>query len=183
MIEIIFSVIWLFIMRILSFIYLEAIRDKMIVADPAVLEKFYNIIKVSEIFFGISIVLLWIIGIYILNKGLKKIRRDCNTDLWGTICYGRIIKIFKTKSKEDNFSEQKATIAIYSNYSNSFKYIDTEICFSDKLIYKVGDYIKVKYYNDDINIISIIPKNKLPFNIRYSFKDIICEIDQQDKYQ
>ena len=50
-------------------------------------------------------------------------------------------------------------------------------------MYKVGDYIKVRYYKDDINIISSIPKNKLPYNIRFSFKDIVCEVDQQDKYR
>jgi hypothetical protein len=114
------------------------------------------------------------IGLWVMYLGIKDLSKNRKTNKYGEICYGIIKSIdAATSSVEVNGRCQyKATVEFY------FPPMNTTMSLSELYGYKmykhyVGECVKVKYYNNDINIIEgNIDINTLPYNIQDCLKGV-----------
>ena len=128
--------------------------------------------------FKTSILLFFLIfiavGLWIMYLGIKELLKNKKTNKYGEICYGIITSIdADTSSVQVNGNCQyKATVNFY------YPQLNGTMTFCESYGYKrekysVGECVKVKYYNDDINIIEgNIDINTLPYNIQDCLKGV-----------
>lgn len=121
--------------------------------------------------------ILWVfvlfegIGIYFIIQGRKEIKKNETTDLYGKFVYGKITKLSHTGAYVNNVPEIAAHILVYLPSNGTTKEFVEKlgIGVSD---YEINDYVSLKQYEDDVNIISIINPSKIPDNIK-------AELDQK----
>lgn len=132
-------------------------------------EKFWKLFMILAIQF--------VIGGFFTIKGSRPIMKNYKTAKKGKIAYGIVIDTGIKKRESDGFRYKFAeiltvidgetaicseVIGIVVNYRHLWEV--KRIGISLRRI-KVGDYIKLKYYEDDVNIISRVPKTEIPNNI------------------
>lgn len=131
------------------------------------------------IFFSI----FYIVGICLVVKGAKRVKKDNDTDKKGEICYGRIIDIVPTGVYVNDRQEYKAVVHFYIPSLNKDEILEEVIGF-EYYKYNVGDYYKLKYYNKDINFvnkveISEVPQNVLNFSDNISMNNIVYQSNER----
>ncbi len=104
------------------------------------------------------------IGIYFTYSGLKQIMADRRTEKYGEFIYGKIIDIIPSGSSENGMPEMQAKILAYVPGEMSARIFEEIIGF-DIGEYEIGQYLVLKYYNNDVNFHLIINKEKVPINI------------------
>lgn len=139
--ELIFGIVWLILVVPMSI--------SVIIIQPSVIA-----------FFSI----FYIVGICFVVRGVKRVTADKKTDKNGEICYGRIKNISSTGTSVNGRQELKATICSYIPSLNEEKILDEVIGF-DYNKYAIGDYVKLKYYNNDVNIIEKVSNQEVPQNV------------------
>ena len=104
------------------------------------------------------------IGIYYLHKGRKAIKKDKETDKYGRFVYGKILKTRRTGSYVNDVPELEAIIAAYiPSEGQTRQFVET--LGIGAFAYEADDYVTLKYYNDDVNIVSIINSSQIPLEI------------------
>lgn len=116
------------------------------------------------IFLILFLSLFWYVGIYLIVKGYKKIKANKETNLYGELCYAVISNIYESGAYVNNNPEYKADFLVYI-YSRGEVELVSEVVGFDYTQYKIGTCVKVKYYNGDINIESVEPKDSLPYDV------------------
>ena len=102
----------------------------------------------------IYILPFWVTGVYFFYKGAMK---NENTETFGEICYGRVVK----NVSDNNFTEHDSYMYVY--IPSLFKLRLLRECIGkDYIKYPPGIYVKLKYYNNDINIEEIVTKEQVP---------------------
>ena len=101
------------------------------------------------------------IGLIILISGIKQVIKDRKTNKFGDITYGQIISIYETGSVSNGKKELQAEILTYIYNQNIGRRINEIIGFQP-LEYNVGDFVQLKYYEDDINIVKVVSENMVP---------------------
>ena len=104
--------------------------------------------------------IFWIIGIIMLTVGIKKEKRDKKTEQYGEECYGKIMNVYPSGTYVNNRAEFKADFKIYITSERMIKTISETIGFNP-VDYPINGYVKVKYYENDINVESVmLPKRE-----------------------
>jgi hypothetical protein len=103
------------------------------------------------IFVFIILGLFVAIGLFMFIKGLKKIIQNKKTEKYGEICYGIITNVYPDGSYVNDAPEYQADVYLYITSEGRTETI-TEIIGFDPMKYPIKSYVKVKYYQGDINI-------------------------------
>ena len=115
-----------------------------------------------ENFFDPTVDVLFVaIGIGLIVKGAKQIIRDRKTDVNGIDTYGFILKTFTTGNSINNLPELKAEILTYLEDERTVKVFEEVVGYdSDK--YNMGTYLRLKQFEDDINIVEVVTRDLIP---------------------
>ena len=113
------------------------------------------------------IIPFWIIGIYLLKRGIDKISIDKQTDNFGEECYGLITDIYPSGSYANNIPELKANVTIYIPSSHEVMDVSEILGMANKVeFYRVGSYVLLRYFEGDINFECVIDEETLPIDAR-----------------
>ena len=110
------------------------------------------------------------IGLFLLVSGIKQVIKDKKTNKFGDITYGQIISIYGTGSRSNDKEELQAEILTYVSNQNTLKRFNEIIGFPP-IIYNVGDFVQLKFYEDDINIIQTVSENMIPNTVLTLLKE------------
>lgn len=110
-------------------------------------ESFFDVLPIWLIFFG-----SWLATFYYLFKGVKKFKRDTLTKNKGEICFGRIC----------NFVFYGVEVLVYIPSTKETKIIRETVDSDPLKSYRLGTYVKLKYYDGDINFERAIYSSELP---------------------
>lgn len=156
---------------------------------------FFTIIVISAGGVGdflVFLIVFWLVGIIILKNGIKKIIADRNTELYGEECFGRICEISSIGSSNGN-SFYQAKISVYVPSEGITKIVSEDIGY-DYNKFKKGSYLKLRYYENDVNIKQVVDDNylseKIKSRINQMWDDKLeeerideMEIHNYDKYE
>lgn len=113
------------------------------------------------------IIPFWIIGIYLLKRGIDKISIDRQTDNFGESCYGLITDIYPSGSYANNIPELKANVTIYIPSSHEIMDVSEILGMADKVgVYRVGSYVQLRYFEGDINFEFVLDEESLPIDVK-----------------
>lgn len=102
-----------------------------------------------------------IVGIIMFVIGLIKVIRDAKTSIKGEVCYASISDLFATNKSINESSVMKAVFNVYLESEHRVVEVEEEIGVrADR--YPIGSYVKVKYYNNDINVLEHIEEQEVP---------------------
>lgn len=118
----------------------------------------------------IFFVIFEVIGLFLLVSGIKQIIKDKKTNKFGDITYGQIISIYGTGSSTNGKEELQAEILTYVSNQNIVKRINEIIGFPP-INYNVGDFVQLKFYEGDINIVQVVSENMIPNTILTLLKE------------
>lgn len=119
-----------------------------------------------------------LIGISLIISGIKQILRNKKTNAIGKISFGKILSIFPNGTYVNNKPYFDANILVVHDDRTVCMYKET--IGRNKHNYKIGDYLKVKYYNGDINIIEKVSDISIPLTTR---EDIELELKNNKIYE
>lgn len=122
-----------------------------------------------NIFFVLMIILFWIIGIFLIVRGIKKIITNKNTEKYGEDCYGVVKSIYPNGTRINNNPMYNVEVAVYIPSKQTMVSITEEIGMNPGK-YPLESIVKVKYYNNDINIKEVVDYNTIPLDIRDQFE-------------
>ena len=125
------------------------------------LESGFWIMTIAPI---IILSLVNLIGVYLIVIGLKEIRTDQKTKQYGKYVYGRILDFVPTGSSINGIPELKAVISAYIPSTREVKEFRETIGFGNNS-YNIGDYLVLKHYEDDVNIIQHAVESKIPIDV------------------
>ena len=158
MFELFFGILWTLISGFSTLIF--CMSDTVIVNGQDVSKEEFSILLWPKLFFGLFL----LIGIIFIVIGVIKIIRNRNTDLYGEECYGRICNIYNSGAYVNGRAELKADVLVYIESLACTKTISEVIGF-DYNKYPIGSYVRCKYFNDDINVESIVNYEDIPIII------------------
>ncbi len=164
MFELIFGIIWIAITALLTFGFYGTTGDVSVNGNLVSHEEF-SAMLFPKIFFGI----FWAVGIFMLFKGIIKIIRDTSTSVKGEECFGKICNIYNSGAYINGRPELKADILVYISSTQETQIVSETIGFN-MYKYRTGSYVKLKYYNGDINVEGIIDEFELPADAKYKFE-------------
>ncbi len=106
-----------------------------------------------------------IIAISLIIRGLKKKKKDSKTDKLGETCFGKVIECTKTGNFALDKEEYLVTVSFYSESLKKKLIMDEVTKYVSYNEYPKDTYVKVIYYNSDINIKEKINENIIPNDI------------------
>lgn len=153
----IFGIIWTAFSAVFAFLVF-GIPGTMTVNGEVVSKDDYGVMLMPAIIIGIFI----IIGIILIVTGLRKVLRDIATSKNGFETYGVVIGISETGTRVNERPELKAIVMVIMEYGEIQRF--EEIIGFDYNRYFYGEYLKVKQYKKDINILDSIDSSMIPYN-------------------
>lgn len=131
-----------------------------------------------DLFIILFIGIFWVVGIFLLVKGLKKVITNHNTETLGEECYAMISNIYPNGNRVNGAPEFNADFLVYVSSKNTIEQVSESIGFK-AFKYQLNTFIKGKHYNGDINIKETIDYNSIPLNIRPNFDHLISNNTNQ----
>ena len=165
MFELVFGCIWTAFVALLTFLFYGTNTSVQVNGNVVSHEEFVKMLD-GKIIFAV----LWAAGIYILIRGIKKIIADHKTDVYGEECFGIVTKIFESGAIANGKPQFKAMVEAYVSSTGETLYL-SEVVGYGTTEYGVGDYISVKYYNGDINILGHADKETIPQHVLTYLED------------
>ncbi|MBQ4282467.1 MAG: hypothetical protein IJB96_00880 [Lachnospira sp.] len=109
----------------------------------------------------ILFILLFVaIGLFVMWRGLKKVIANRATDKNGLPAFGLVIDVRPSGTRINDRDVLNAEVVIVEDTGVTGRYIESIGTSYNN--YRVGDYVLVKYYNDDINIIAKADASNVP---------------------
>lgn len=170
------GLIWTIIVAIVTFVFYGNSGGTITVNGEIVSQAEFNGMLFPKIFLGI----FWIIGIFFIIKGAKKIFIDKKTSVLGEETFARIINMYPSGASVNNIPEIKADFCVYIPSSNNTEII-SEILGLNVVKYSIGSYVSVKYYEGDINITSLISEEQVPYGIKEKLNSDILTKEYLEK--
>ena len=164
MFEVLFGSAWTLFTAFMTFAWIGS-EGKFLASDA--LGFRYKLMAIGGPMFILGI--FWIIGLIILCIGLKKIIRNANTNKYGEECFGLVCDIYNSGAYINDVPELKSDVLVYIPSLNETK-VMSEIIGIGQPQYVVGSYVRLKYYNDDINFDGIIAEHELPSAAKLMFE-------------
>lgn len=131
--------------------------------------------SISFLFIGI-INLFIIVGIYIVNIGIKEIVKDVKTSKNGILTYGLVVNLVPSGASINGREILDAEIIIMDEFGMISKFKESVGLSYNK--YRIGSFVEVKYFEGDINIISSLRENEIPWDIS---ERLIAEMKKQNE--
>lgn len=130
---------------------------------------------------GMSAVLFLVffiaIGVFLIVKGLTKVVRNYKTSKNGEECFGIIKNVYESGTYINDSAEYKADVIVYIESLGKVEIISEVIGFNLSK-FPVGSYVKLKYYNGDINILDVVDYNSISENSKYYLKNEESNIEK-----
>lgn len=114
---------------------------------------------------------LYYIGFKKIKEGRMKLQKDEDTEKYGEICYGRIRDVYPTGMIVNGEKEYNVKIYFYIPSLKKEEKAEEVIGFN-YYEYNKGEYVKLKYYKDDINIMSKVDKSEVPQKVLDLYENI-----------
>lgn len=111
------------------------------------------------------------IGLFMMFIGLKKISINKKTDKNGFITYAIVTDTYESGSYVNDNPEWKSNFKVVDR--NSLLVDCSEIVGFDRNKYPIGSYVRVKYYNGDINILEAVPELQIGNMALLDYKKIV----------
>ena len=156
--HLIFGIVWTVISGFVAVIMYSgdaAVR----VNGEFVSQEVFNEMLWPKLFIGLFLS----IGIAMILVGLKKILTNLLTKIKGVETYGLVIDIARSGTYVNGRPELMAFILVPVNDEVN-RY--SEIIGFDWNRYRVGDFVLVKHYKNDVNIIRRVNGNTVPYHIQ-----------------
>lgn len=110
------------------------------------------------------------VGCILFVHGLKEIIRNNKTENYGQECFGKVVYIYDTGTRVNESILYGAEVIVYINSEHRTMIVKEKVGFNPEL-YKVGTYVKVKYYRGDINFIGGVSESSVPIFIKESIEN------------
>lgn len=104
------------------------------------------------------------IGIWLTGTGLKKLLKDKNTAALGEESFGYIFKMVSSGAVVNNIPLLNAKILVLKRDGTFMEVVES--LENDSYKYAPGEYVKVKYLNEDANILGKVEEEMVPFNLK-----------------
>ena len=114
--------------------------------------------------FLVLAIVLFVISVSVFIKGAISIIKDKLTEKNGVYSIGKILQVYPVGISNTNGNLHNAEVAVCLP-NREIKTFVEEIGFPP-FAYQADDYVKVKYYNSDINIIGIVDDFDIPDSIK-----------------
>lgn len=125
--------------------------------------------------FCIIFAIFFLVGVVLICKGYKKAIHNAKIDKYGTEAYGLISEILQINSNTNNCNEFKVTLFVYK-IDNTVGIFSKNIYDNNK--YNTGDFLIVKYYKGDINILSQEKSSNIDDDIKQALFDSVEFVTQ-----
>lgn len=160
MFELLFGLIWEIIMFICTslFVFIYNVLEK----NGSFVDKGHYGMAIC---LGIMFVVFWIIGFVLIVRGMVKIIRNKKTEANGEECFGKILEITNTGCFVNGNPELEAKVAFYAQTKGQVLVANESIGF-DRMKFAENDFVKVKYYKNDINLIEVIDASAVTIKIK-----------------
>lgn len=112
-------------------------------------------------FFG----LFYAIGIIMIVIGAKKVAKNNKTEKFGELTFGKILRIFQSGNYVNGNPELKADIGAVNPNTKMLESFSEVIGFAPAK-YRVGEYVLLKLYNNDVNIVERANESSIPINVK-----------------
>ena len=165
MFELIFGIFWTIITAFVTFVFYGTGSEVTVNGVLVSHEEF-----VTMLWPKLFLLLFWVVGLFILAVGLKKIIRNTATHINGEECFGKICNIYNSGTYVNGNPELKADILVYIPSTQETKIISEVVGFNREQ-YMIGSYVLLKYYNGDINVIGNADELIIP-------SDSKCELEK-----
>lgn len=178
--DLIFGLIWtLFFVAIAAFTMTPLSSGGLI---NLVSGKEMAISSLIQIIIPISFFLpFFLMGFFLIYRGIKKIIANTKTELNGVIGYGKILRIYPTGTTLNGDKEMQAKVIVFIPSLHETYEITESIGFSKKASkYRVGQFVEVKYFDSDINFEKIIEKERLPYGYEERLELPIEEVEDDE---
>lgn len=120
----------------------------------------------KEIAFVICYLAIFLaIGLFVTFLGVRKYIMDVKTEKFGELCYGLVQRVKISGKDSEDGKYIKARVKVYIQSYDVVDEAEEEVLCeksTDENDYAEGDFVRVKYYNGDINFVSKIAS---PFDI------------------
>ena len=113
--------------------------------------------------------IFWAIDIVFIVNGVKKVKSNKKTEMYGEDAFGFLLKIKESGIYVNSKPELEGTFLVYVSSLNRVIEITESIGFDDRR-YRISPYIKLKSFEGDINIEDILAKEMVPEYIRERFE-------------
>lgn len=165
MFELIFGLIWT-VASVLCAVMMYGNHEMTIMINDEVVSRAeFNSLLWPKLFIGAFIV----IGIVFLIIGLKKLMTNALTATVGTLAYGLIVDIYPSDCYVNDNPVLNADVLVVDK--NDVLKLHTESIGLDYDKYNTGDFVQVKYYKNDVNIICLSHPKEIPEHIRIKLND------------
>jgi hypothetical protein len=119
----------------------------------------------------IGILFVFCIAMVLIIGYFKKKKIDVTTKVHGEECYAKVLDCLETGNFAFNKREVKVIALLYSEHENKRRVLEEVVGYNNIESYPKDSYLKVIYYNDDINVKNIIDEREVPSNIKTYLND------------
>lgn len=148
MFELMFGIIWMAITGISTIVILQS---------GALTDGLAPFLSMS-----VFMLIFWGVGIYMLKRGLKKVIANAKTNAHGVETFGVILTIDETGCYVNDRPQLQAEVLVVTEGKELNRY--TEVIGFDWNKYHEGQLLKVKHYQNDINVIGAAVEAEIPYD-------------------
>lgn len=154
---VIFGVVWMLILSLITYCFYGLDLPITVNGVRMESEEFVQLLG-PKIFFAI----FWIVGFVVLGIGIKKLLANSQTKHFGYETYGIIVDLRYNNTSINGKRMKDAVVAIITEDQTIETYSET-VGFNKKGYYP-GEFVKVKHYKKDINILGRAETYEIPHN-------------------
>ena len=127
------------------------------------------------------VAMVWVCWYVVYRQTVIKKKIDKDTKENGNYYFGRIVKIeVISHDPETDINTYSAEVYFYCREEMRTRSV-TENCGYNKFEYPIGSYVKIKYYNDDINFDEdSLNVTQMPENIKAFLKEKTDNIKEEE---
>lgn len=114
------------------------------------------------------------IGLAFFISGARKIIKKRRTNLYGVSTYGIVVRILETGARTNDRDELEAEILTYLEHEKCTKIFKKIIGFKPAK-YKPGEYLMLKQFENNINIVQKVDESAVP---NYILEALDANIDE-----
>lgn len=157
MFELMFGIMWLLITGIVTYMFYGTGGSVHVNGELVSHEEFCEMLM-PKLFLG----LFFAIGIYMLSQGVVKIFRNIRTNTIGKELIGIVLYVEPNGNSTNGRPQLDATVLVSMKNGKVHRYAET--IGYDWNEYMPGDFVMVKHYKNDINIIEKIQENRVAYD-------------------
>ena len=160
MFELFFGLIWTAISIFMAFMFYGNSGGTITVNGIPTSQEDFNAMLGPKLFLGVFI----LVGVIMIVLGLRKIIRNIATSTHGREIYGLIVDVCPSGTTVNGRPQLQADVLIVEEDASIGRY--SEAIGFDWNKYRHGDFVKLKHYRKDINILEKANEYSVPLYIK-----------------